>query len=234
MIRLPVDGPVLVVAPHPDDETLGCGGLIASHMMSGQRLHVAFITDGGASHPNSELWSRARLAECREAEAQEALRLLGAADCECSFLRLPDADMPAPDSAAYLTARRQLTAIVLDLSPQLVVLPWRRDPHRDHRDAWALVTDCLAASDLEPETLEYAIWLDELGGPGDHPHAGEMERVNFDISEYLDLKRHAVGAHQSQLGALINDDPAAFALSQHTIERLTGPEEIYWRPCAGR
>lgn len=92
--------------------------------------------------------------------------------------------------------------------------------------------DCLSATDLYPDVLEYAIWLDEFGSDGDHPRDTEMECVRLDISRDLFAKRHAVEAHRSQLGALIADDPKAFVLSEGTIDRLTGPEEIYWRQCA--
>lgn len=227
-----LSGPVLVIAPHPDDETLGCGGLISLCMRRGERLHVVFVTDGGASHRNSVLWDRPRLAACREREAAEALMRLGAGACERSYLRLPDADMPAPFTAAYDRAKAALVAIIREFRPALVVLPWRRDPHCDHRDAWALTMDCLAAADQHPDLLEYAVWLDELGSPDDHPRPSEMDRIALDISADVAWKRAAVKAHRSQLGHLITDDPSAFVLSAHTIERLTGVEEIYWRPCA--
>lgn len=228
----PLAGPVLVIAPHPDDESLGCGGLICLCMRGGQRLHTVFVTDGGASHRNSVLWDRAMLAACRKSEATEALQRLGAGASGRSFLCLPDANMPAPGTAGYRRARAALVAILGDVKPRLVVLPWRRDPHRDHRDAWSLTTDCLSATEASPDFLEYTIWLDELGGKADHPRVSEMDRVTIDISRVLDAKRHAVRAHRSQLGELITDDPAAFVLSEHTIDRLTGPAEIYWRPCA--
>ena len=230
--RVSIAGPVLVIAPHPDDETLGCGGLISMCMRQGENLHTVFVTDGGASHRNSVLWDRSRLAACRETEAAEALRRLGAGAAARSFLRLLDADMPVPGSARYAKAKTTLVAIFRDLKPRLVVLPWRRDPHRDHRDTWSLTMDCLRATDESPDLLEYAIWLDELGSDADYPHVSEMDRVCLDVSGELDAKRNAVRAHRSQLGAVITDDPTAFVLSEQTIDRLTGPDEIYWRPCA--
>lgn len=228
----PPRGPILVVAPHPDDESLGCGGLIAASTRNGERVHTIFVTDGGASHRNSASWTRARLAACREEEASEALSRLGAAPSARSFLRLADAGMPSPDCPAYGAAKAHLTSILRDLSPGLVILPWRRDPHRDHRDSWSLAMECLLAAGQSPDILEYTIWLDELGSDDDRPRRGEMERVSYDVSGHLDVKRHAVRAHRSQLGQIITDDPSAFVLSEHTIDRLTGPEEIYWRPCA--
>ena len=222
--------PVLVIAPHPDDETLGCGGLIARAVRDGLRVHTVFVTDGGASHPGSPSWSRARLAAQRQAEAAEALRRLGAGGEPRSFLGLADAAMPERGSAAHAAAVAAIEAVLKELEPGLVLLPWRRDPHCDHRAAWRLAMEAIAAWGRAPEVLEYAIWLDEIGSPEDHPAADEAERVTLAVSGAL--KRHALMAHRSQLGELIRDDPGAFALDPATIDRLTGPEEAYWRPCA--
>lgn len=229
---VPPAGPILVVAPHPDDETLGCGGLIARSVRENRALHVVFVTDGAASHPGSRAWSRERLAAQREAEAAEALRRLGAGAVPRSFLGLPDAAMPAPGTQAYAKALAAFAAILDALDPALVVLPWRRDPHCDHRGSWALAMQALSGLDPRPEVIEYAIWLDEIGAPGDRPLSGEVEAIALDVSPAL--KRDALRAHRSQLGELVLDDPGGFVLAPETILRLTGPEEIYWRPCSAR
>ncbi|KAB0682929.1 PIG-L deacetylase family protein [Aureimonas leprariae] len=221
---------ILVVAPHQDDESLGCGGLIATLAPLGRRFHTVFVTDGGASHRNSASWPRERLAAAREAEAAEALRRLGIGDHPRSFFRLPDAAMPAAGTAEHGKALRAFVDIVRGFRPDLVLLPWRRDPHCDHRDAFALASGALAATDMPAATLEYAIWLDELGSPEDRPQPDEAERVDFDVAAVLPAKRAAVAAHLSQTGDLIHDDPDGFHLTPATIERLAGPVEAYWRP----
>ena len=227
----PPAGPVLVVAPHPDDETLGCGALIAAGAARGAPLQVLFVTDGGASHPNSRLWPRARLAQARRAEAEEALARLGASDAARGFLDLPDAAMPPPGSPAYARALEIVVAALRAAPPRLALLPWRLDPHRDHRDSWALARAALTAAGQAPELLEYAIWQEEIGAAADHPAAHGMEPVYLPAAPAL--KRHALEAHASQLGGLITDDPAGFALAPATIARLTGAREVYWR-CAAR
>jgi len=225
-------GPALIIAPHPDDESLGCGGLIAALAARGRRAVVVFITDGGASHLKSRTWDRPRLAAVREAEAREAIRRLGLAADAAVFLGLPDADMPPPGSAAFEDAERAVLDVVEALRPGLVLLPWRRDPHRDHRDSWALATRALAASSVAPDVLEYAIWLDELGCERDHPQEGEVDRVLVDVAATLPLKRAAIGAHVSQHGGLITDDPDGFRLTPETVARLTSDTETYWRSCS--
>lgn len=234
MIPTPLSLPVrrvMVVAPHPDDESLGCGGLLAHFARDGREVRVVFVTEGGASHSGSLLWPRERLGHQRRLEAEAALQILGVPACRAEFLGLRDADMPNPGDNGYDPALSTLVSLVSAFDPDLIVLPWRRDPHRDHRDAWALGMDALARTGLEAQILEYAVWLDELGAVEDFPGPGEMERVEFDIASVLDIKRAAVAAHLSQTTDLIADDPAAFRLSADTIDRLCGPTETYWRPC---
>ena len=82
---------------------------------------------------------------------------------------------------------------------------------------------------LRPDILEYAIWLDEIGKPEDHPRPGEMDRVCFDISDGRKEKLFAVNAHVTQTTGLIDDDPEAFRLTSETIDRLVTSTECYWR-----
>lgn len=221
---------ILVVAPHPDDESLGCGGLIATLGALGRSVHTLFVTEGGASHRNSPTWPRGRLSAEREREAAEALARLGLEDQPRTFLRLPDAAMPGLETEAGQAALAAVRSLLAAFRPDLVLLPWRRDPHCDHRDAWRMVSEALAAEGMHPQTLEYAIWLDELGDAADRPQPGEAERIAFDIAPVLDRKRAAVDAHQTQTTGLIADDATAFRLTAETIGRLVGPAEAYWKP----
>ncbi|MEM7566226.1 MAG: PIG-L family deacetylase [Pseudomonadota bacterium] len=219
---------LLVVAPHPDDEALGCGGLIALTAAADADIAVLFTTDGGASH-RGEAWPRERLADLRGREADAALAALGAGQAARCRLGLRDADMALPGSPEGDAALAATRAFLAKASPDLVVLPWRRDPHRDHRDSHALVSRALREARMAPTRLEYAIWLDELGRPEDHPRNGEMHRRALPIASVLTAKRAAIAAHVSQTTDLI-DDPDGFRLTEETIARLTGPEEIYWEP----
>jgi LmbE family N-acetylglucosaminyl deacetylase len=221
---------VLVVAPHPDDESLGCGGLIAGLASSGCCFHTVFVTDGGASHPRSHEWPRHRLAVQREKEATEALAHLGIGDHPRTFLRLRDAEMPPVHTPEWRLAVADMTMILRTFRPDLVLLPWRRDPHRDHRDSWRLYLEARVASAISPVSLEYAVWLEELGKAADFPRDDEAEYVAFDIATALPSKLAAIGAHLSQTSDLIDDDPGGFRLTAATIARLTGPHEGYWRP----
>jgi LmbE family N-acetylglucosaminyl deacetylase len=220
----------LVVAPHPDDESLGCGGLIAALAEKGCQISVIFVTDGSGSHPASRLWPRRRLSRLRRREAVAALRQLGLHAASRLFLDLQDAHMPARGSLLWNRAKARIERTLDQLRPDLLLLPWRRDPHCDHRNSWRLIRDALEAVPQPRYILEYAIWLDELGDAGDRPLPDEMQPINVDVTPTLRRKQKAIAAHLSQTTPLIADDPNGFRLTTATISRLTTHFERYWRP----
>lgn len=225
---------VLVVAPHPDDESLGCGGLVATLAPRGAAFRFVFVTDGGASHPRSQTWPKPRLVARRKAEATQALYRLGVGAQPRLFLELADAAMPTERSPEWQSAAARVAGLVREFRPDLALLPWRRDPHCDHRASWKLARTAMVCAGTHPLTLEYAIWLDELGTPDDHPRRDEAEAVSIDVSAALSRKRAAIAAHATQTTSLIDDDPAGFRLTSATIARLTQPTETFWRPLHAR
>src|SRR5438067_2022425 len=117
---------VVVIAPHPDDEAIGCGGALRLHAEAGDRIVAVFLSSGalGFKHlPKQEAW------RIREAEAEAAARHLGLAQTE--FYRQPDwfvGDHAAPlsESLATLLAREL---------PEVVYLPHPAEWHPDHQAA---------------------------------------------------------------------------------------------------
>src|SRR5665213_2709092 len=89
----PASGGKLIIAPHPDDETLGCGGLIASQARAGQAVDIVFLTDGAASHPGHPTLSPAQLAGARRDEAVAAAAILGVRADRLHFFNLPDSTL---------------------------------------------------------------------------------------------------------------------------------------------
>ncbi|WP_099867230.1 PIG-L deacetylase family protein [Pararhizobium haloflavum] len=220
--------PILVVAPHPDDETLGCGGLIALAMKVGIKVHTLFVTDGSASHPASKKYTPDLMADIRAAEAQEALRRLGAKNQPSSFLKLRDGRMPVPGQNEYADVVDFVSDLVSVSKFKTVIVPWRRDPHTDHRICWQIATDAVRRSGRQTTFLEYQIWLEESGRPEDWPGEAEVDDATLDISEVVDIKLHALAAHRSQMGMVVDDDPSGFVLSSKTIARLVVDTESYW------
>ena len=162
--------------------------------------------------------------------ACSALACLGIANAPHLFLRLPDANMPGPGTPAWDNGVAAVSDILRRFAPELVLLPWRRDPHCDHRASWLLSQHALRRASVHPDMLEYAIWLDELGDVEDHPKPSEAELIRLNVGTVLANKRAAIAAHETQTTDLIADDPDGFRLTPQTIARLTQSTEVFWRP----
>jgi LmbE family N-acetylglucosaminyl deacetylase len=221
-------GPTLVVAPHPDDESLGCGGAIALLRQAGLPVWVLVVSDGSGSHPNSRRYPPARLAALREREALAALALLGVPAAAVTFLRLPDRAVPRAGDAGFSAAVARCRAVLagLPIRPDTLLLPWRRDPHTDHRAAWELLDAALDGA-CPPRRLEYPVWLWDLGQPGDAPLPGEARGWRLAIGDVLPRKLAAIAAHRSQTTPLIDDDPDGFILPPEMLARVSRPWEVY-------
>ena len=121
-------GACLVLAPHPDDESLGCGGLIAACCAAARPPLVVILTDGSQSHPESKLYPPPRLAALREAEAMEAVRILGLPAERLIFMREPDASAPHAGPTFDAIVQR-LVVCLRTFGCSAIVAPWRHDPH---------------------------------------------------------------------------------------------------------
>jgi LmbE family N-acetylglucosaminyl deacetylase len=222
-------GPTLVVAPHPDDETLGCGGTIA--LLRQQRLPVSVlvITDGAASHRHSLRYPPPRLRRVHEQETLTALDRLGVLPPSVKFLGLPDGAAPTLGEPAFAAAIDRCADYLLTVQPSTILLPWRRDPHADHRAAWELVSAAAIRTGLQSRWLEYPIWLwDENQAHADYaPGARETHWWRLDITAVNALKQSAIAAYRSQTTKLIDDDPDGFCLSQRMLNYFNQPWELY-------
>ena len=143
-------GPVVIIAPHPDDETLGAGRLLLALRRSGMRPAFIILTDGGGSHPKSVKWPSRRLAHLRRQELQRAVGRLGLAHPTIRHMRWRDGHLA--EDGQKLRLRAMLTA----LSARTVLVTSPLDHHPDHKAAFALAS---AAVDRRTMTLwTYAVW----------------------------------------------------------------------------
>ncbi len=220
-------GKTLVVAPHPDDESLGCGGVIALLSRFGLPVSVLLVSDGTGSHPNSQKYPAPALRDLREREAKAALSRLGATPESAAFLRLKDGAVPSESAPDFAHAVALVRSFLADYQPQTILLPWRRDPHPDHRATSQIIQAALATLIGRPRLLEYPVWAWERAAPEDNPQPHEVAAFRLDISSVQAVKRSAVDAHQSQVTHLIDDDPQGFWLSPEVIAHFERPWEVY-------
>ena len=200
----------LIIAPHPDDETIGAYGLIRMLKARGARVTVAVVTDGAGSHPNSARWPKERLVAGRRLETREVMRRIGVSAASIVFLDLPDGGLTAIP-ARLRRALRRLVHRCRDID--LLVGPACDDDHPDHRAIAAGLPRSRARQ------LDYLVWPNRQS-----PSARATHRLRLGTQSAS--KRGAIGRYRTQTGA-ITDDPNGFAMSRGERARFGRPVEHF-------
>lgn len=220
---VPNGGGLVVVAPHPDDESLGCGGLIVQALKQGRAVRVVIVSDGCGSHPNSKAYPHDRLRRLREAETVRAMAELGLGAEHVHFLRLPDGGVPSEGAEAEAAADK-VAKIARAAGASALFVTWRHDPHCDHT-ASAAIVDLARARLPGRAAYAYPVWGWTL--PPEREVGPAPEGFRLAVEAERAAKRRAVEAHASQVSGLIEDDPSGFQLEPAMIDRLCGPHEWY-------
>lgn len=218
-------GITLIVAPHADDESLGCAGLISLLRKYGQLVYIVLLSDGTLSHPNSLEYPAEKLRALRENELIFAAKTLGVEAEHLIFCRYKDRSVPNSSSPDFERAVENISKMISVIKPQSVFVPWRRDPHPDHHAAFQLIQ---AADTSSAKIYEYPIWLHEITEKQNEPDLDEAMPFRLNISSVLPLKLEAIAAHQSQITDLISDDPEGFQLSESMLNHFKVPYEIFF------
>ena len=195
----------MVFAPHPDDETLACGGTIIRKRSLGAMITIVFMTDGAASRRDSA--QREELKALRRLEAVEAAAVLGVSRKHLTFLDFRDGDLAGCSSDAV----SQVSALLDTLRPREVFIPYRFDEHPDHVATNEIVRRALAMrGSLNPTIFEYPVWFLRHWPLVDASAAVPWKalralrllhefRTCTQIAEVLELKREALSRHRSQM-----------------------------------
>ena len=141
---------LVVVSPHPDDETLGCGGLIAEAAALGVPVEVISVTDGEACYADDPAWPSDRARAVRRRELQRALTTLGVAPAALTILDVGDGRVGERETELAVVLAPLLAA------DDVVLVTWRFDGHPDH-EATGRATRA-AASSVGARVMEYPVW----------------------------------------------------------------------------
>ena len=190
---------VLVMSPHPDDETLGCGGTLRKHVLEGDQVHTIFLTSGeraGHGLPPEET------KKIREEEAKKAGSILGISGME--FWRIPNSKLRVTKETV-----KKLQDKLTEYKPDIIYVTHEGEMHPEHRAAARLVARVLERDGvpcINPEVLMFEVWT-------------PMQDMDYivDISPFVEIKRKAILAYESQC-RVMNFDAALLSLNRYRGE----------------
>jgi N-acetylglucosamine malate deacetylase 1 len=180
---------VMIFAPHPDDDLIGCGGSIARHVKEGSKVTIVYMTSGDAG---SLKYTKEELGGIREKEAKNAAKIIDVSDLV--FLRIPD---------GYIEYNRdsivKLVNLIRKARPDVIYLPHKLDDSKDHKVTYELVTEAIRRAGGpwfqeckgEPwavkTILGYEVWT-------------PLQEISYveDITKFIELKITALEQHKSQ------------------------------------
>jgi LmbE family N-acetylglucosaminyl deacetylase len=243
----PTANEAMVFAPHPDDETLGCGGTIVLKRRLGAQVTIVAMTDGAAaSGADAE---GAGLKAVRQVELLEAARVLGVPAERLIFLEYPDGRLR--DFRQDATDR--VRALIESLRPVEIFVPYRHDGHPDHEATSEIVHAALRSlvGRFRVLVFEYPVWFLYHWPLVDAPVNGRIPllstlrssglraarvfrefQANCDVSGVLDVKRDALERHRSQLTGSPSHPQwrSLAALSDgEFLELFLGDDELFHR-----
>jgi LmbE family N-acetylglucosaminyl deacetylase len=225
----------LVIAPHPDDEVLGCGSAIMRTRQASQLVRIVFVTDGRHSH-RSVTMTPDDIAASREIEALRACRKLGVDAQDVVFLRYADGSTAQHMDKIIADLRSQIA----DFSPGCLFSPFGIDSHSDHRSI-AIAIDRLArAGIITCPVYEYPVWFWSFGAWRD-ALLSLFRKSNtrpFGIRSLLrprtitsadcrDRKWLALAEHRSQVTNLTGE-PGWQTLSPWFLHHFFGTQELFF------
>ena len=222
------DGAVLVVAPHPDDETIGCGAAIARFCDEKRKVHVLVVTDGRRS-AKSDIITPDALVALRRQEALNATKKLGLPEGKVSFLNFEDGKTEPFIGGIY----RDIGAHIALLSPTIIFAPHPFDEHKDHRAIAAIVGRLQDEGKFSGIVLHYPIWYRIAAWPYGLLRCllsptMLMNCRRLDTERYLGQKTEALREYRSQFENLTGEKEWSF-FSKTVFERFSGSEIFFER-----
>ena len=211
----------IVFSPHPDDETLGCGGTIIRKKIAGADVKIIFMADGCRSHRH--LIPENKLKFIRTNEALAACKKLGVKKSDTIFLEYEDNKLMKNQNSAT----SKVLEILIHQEPEEIFIPYHREKHPDHSATNKIVISALEIYQRKLNVFEYPIWFwvhwpwTSLSRNNFHFWRNSLAsglyllkefQCSVKIADVLKLKREALEQHKSQMSRLI-PDPGWFILN---------------------
>ena len=220
-------GRTLVISPHPDDECLGCGALLARLASDDSgSAHVAYVTDGSKSHPGHPSLSSTNLALNRREEARAALAVLGVPWSNAHHLNVEDGSLAHLGAQSSQALVDKLSDLFAELRPNRIVLPLRCDGSTEHDSCFEHVARALRRADVSARLLEFPVWAAWRPQLLATPLRTARTVHRFATRRWLRQKEAALRCHRSQLEATAPWTQAV--ISPEFVSYFLRPYEFYF------
>jgi N-acetylglucosamine malate deacetylase 1 len=189
----------LVIAPHHDDETFGCGGLIALKRRANIPVNVLVMTDGRQSHGHIAGVDPNQMAQTRKRELLQACAILGVSQDDVHFFDLPDQGVYRLNPQQHEQAVRRVADLILVLRPAELYVNHRTDRHPDHEAVFRIVADAIAQVSIPIEVYQYPIWMIWKGPYRWNEQPDDLRgALRLDVRSVQQQKDAAIAAYTSQ------------------------------------
>ncbi|QLE56524.1 PIG-L deacetylase family protein [Nostoc sp. TCL26-01] len=207
----------IIFSPHQDDETFGCGGMIAHKREQGIPVTVVFLTNGqGAFSP--ELQNH--IIQTRQQEAVKALQILGVEAKNIHFLGKPDGYLPDLNHQERHQTIQQIAQLIKDEQPEEIYVPHSKDCHKDHEATYDLVKTAIAQLNVTTDIFQYPVWLFWRSPLFILLKLSDLTAAyKFSIASVQDKKKQAIHSYSSQITNL----PRGF------IQQFLNTHEIFFK-----
>jgi LmbE family N-acetylglucosaminyl deacetylase len=195
----------VVIAPHQDDESLACGGIIARKRNEGLPVHVVFITDGSASHPGHARLSPPELAKVRRDEAMRAMACLGVERPAVHFLDESDGTLGRISDARRDDLIARLGKLLATIGPAEIFLPCNPDGSSEHDATFGFVLTAVRQAQLHPAVWLYPVWSWWNPALLVRRWLATKDCRALPLEDYAAAKREAIACYQSQIAPLAPD-----------------------------
>jgi LmbE family N-acetylglucosaminyl deacetylase len=195
---------VLIVAPHPDDEVLGCGGLLAECTDNGIRTDILFLTNGEASHKGCCVIPEKDVATMRRSQAVSSSKILSIPHERLHFLGSRDGELPCKDQDGFVSLSKEIAAWIEKTAPAAVLCPNPFEEWRDHVAAEELTRFAITILPKRPKLYYYCVWF-WYSMPLVKARNINWQRAQLlDISKHFLLKRQAMSIYLDDLAPCEN------------------------------
>lgn len=218
---------ILVFAPHPDDETLGCGGTIANRVMEGYEVEIFFMTDGRSAL--SQMFgicsdpSPSELVEIRRKESIKATGILGLKEDNLVFLGFIDGSLENDK----ISAQERAKELIKDKSYSEIYFTSEKDFHPDHQATNSIARNLMGELGSRCKCYRYLVHSDRMTAFEMALNIYKRNLRYSDISEYLPLKRAALDEYKSQI-SIISDKQKSPVLDPVLLNKFLHKKEAFF------